>query len=32
MYKLPVVGDLAEKWSGKPIKKKPGAAGLLIAD
>ena len=21
MYKLPVTGDLAEKWSGKPIKK-----------
>jgi uncharacterized membrane protein len=21
MYKLPVTGDLAEKWSGKPVKK-----------
>ena len=21
MYKLPVAGDLAEKWSGKPTKK-----------
>jgi len=21
MYKLPVAGDLAEKWSGKPAKK-----------
>lgn len=21
MYKLPIAGDLAEKWSGKPVKK-----------
>ncbi len=21
MYKLPISGDLAEKWSGKPVKK-----------